>query len=119
MKKNRLPILIIVVLMSILFACIIVLRNGRTVMSNEEAEEILRNYLINNNQWEEDYILEAIDPIVRKIDNDYVYCFELRYKNTVEEVGSRLIGNYAITVDGNTFFWYDSANDEWIVQKCI
>ena len=42
---------------------------------------------------------------------------EFRYKENVEEVGSRLINNYAITMDGKTIFLYDPANDQWIIQK--
>ena len=39
-----------------------------------------------------------------EIDNNEVYRFEVRYKENVEEVGSRLINNYAITMDADHFF---------------
>ena len=81
------------------------------------AERILQEYLKSANQWEEEYSLEPTDPVVGEIDNNEVYRFEVRYKENVEEVGSRLINNYAITMDGKTIFLYDPANDQWIIQK--
>lgn len=46
-----------------------------------------------------------------------VYRFEVRYKDTVEEAGGRLVSNYAVSADGEMIFQYDPANDEWMIQK--
>lgn len=117
MRKKYSLIIIGIISIGILIICIIIFRNRVSVISSAEAETVLRNYLIGATQWEDDYVLEPSNPITGKIGNNEVYRFEVRFKDTVEEVGNRLISNYAITVDGNIIFWYDSANDEWIVQK--
>lgn len=117
MRKKYSLIIIGIILISTFSICIMVFRNGVSAISSVEAETVLQDYLVGANQWEDDYVLEPTDPIGGKIGNNEVYRFEVRYKDTVEEVGNRLISNYAITVDGNSIFWYDSANDEWIVQK--
>lgn len=50
-------------------------------------------------------------------DNKKVYRFELRFQDTIEQVGGRLIDNYAVTDDGSEILRYNSADDEWIVQE--
>ena len=97
--------------------CIKCGKNDLPTTSMMDAERILQEYLKSANQWEEEYSLEPTDPVVGEIDNNEVYRFEVRYKENVEEVGSRLINNYAITMDGKTIFLYDPANDQWIIQK--
>lgn len=117
MRKKYSLISIGIILVGILSICIMIFINGVSVISSVEAETALQDYLVGANQWEDDYVLEPTNPIGGKIGNNEVYRFEVRYKDTVEEVGNKLISNYAITVGGNSIFWYDSANDEWIVQK--
>ncbi|MDE6750872.1 MAG: hypothetical protein K2K21_17675 [Lachnospiraceae bacterium] len=92
-------------------------QNSVTKISDKEAEEALQKYLVDVNQWEEDYILEPLDSILRKVDNIDVYRFEMRFKDNVEDVGGRLISNYAISVDGKTILWYNPADDEYVVQE--
>lgn len=114
MKKY---VLVMIILIVVLGVCGIIFRNHDAMLSAEEAEESLQNYLISASQWKDDYVIEALNPVTGTIENDEVYRFEIRYKDTNEQVGDRLISNYAITLDGNIIYWYDSANDEWIVQK--
>lgn len=117
MRKKYSLIITVIILIGILSICIMVFRNGGAAISAAEAETVLQDYLVDANQWGDDYVLEPTDPIGGKIGTNEVYRFGVRYKDTVEEVGNRLVSNYAITVDGNSIFWYDAANDEWIVQK--
>lgn len=115
MRKKYL--LIIVTLMGILSLGIMVFRNRPSVISSVEAEKVLQNYLIDFSQWEDDYVLEPLNPAAGEIGRDKVYRFEVRYKDTVEEAGGRLVSNYAVSADGEMIFQYDLANDEWMIQK--
>ena len=99
MSKKYLLISIGIIVIVIFSICIKCGKNDLPTTSMMDAERILQEYLKSANQWEE------------------VYRFEVRYKENVEEVGSRLINNYAITMDGKTIFLYDPANDQWIIQK--
>ena len=69
-------------------------------ISTEEAEKILREYLINVNILKSDYVLESFDPILGEFENGQIFRFEMRFKEDIDEVGGRLIDNYAITTDG-------------------
>lgn len=89
------------------------------MISGEEAGEILQRYLSSAGQWNDDYKIEPFNPVVGTIgDNIRAYRFELRYQDTVEQVSDRLIGNYAVTDDGN-IYWYDSANDVFIMLQDV
>ena len=85
-------------------------------VSADEAENILREYLISVNNWESNYVLEPLDPVLGKIENDEIFKFEIRFTDDTDEVGGRLIDNYAITTDGEKIFWYNPADDEWVEQ---
>ncbi len=89
--------------------------NETGMISAEEAEEMLQKYLSAIGVWDEDYKLEPLNPIDGMIENTKVYRFEVRYQDTVEQVADRLVGNYVITGDGNKVYWYDPANDEFII----
>ena len=138
MSKKYLLISIGIIVIVVFSICIKCGKNDLPTTSMMDAERILQEYLKSANQWEEEYSLEPTDPVLRQriddclylcviialldirvgeIDNNEVYRFEVRYKENVEEVGSRLINNYAITMDGKTIFLYDPANDQWIIQK--
>ena len=119
MSKKYLLISIGIIVIVIFSICIKCGKNDLPTTSTMDAERILQEYLKSADQWEEEYSLEPTDPVVGEIDNNEVYRFEVRYKENVEEVGSRLINNYAITMDGKTIFLYDPANDQWIIQKWI
>lgn len=81
--------------------------------SAEDSARILQEYLISVNKWESDYVLEPLDPVLGEIENEEIFRFEIRYMDDTEEVGGRLIDNYAITTDGQKIFWYNPADDEW------
>lgn len=68
--------------------------------SAEDSARILQEYLISVNKWESDYVLEPLDLVFGEIENEEIFCFEIRYMDDTEEVGGRLIDNYAITTDG-------------------
>lgn len=85
-------------------------------ISAEEAENILREYLISVNNWESNYVLEHLGPVLGKIENEEIFKFEIRYTDDTDEVGGRLIDNYVITTDGERIFWYNPADDEWVEQ---
>lgn len=89
---------------------------GNTDISIEEAENTLQEYLISVNNWESNYVLEPIDPVLGEIENKEIFRFEIRYADDTDEVGGRLIDNYAITTDGERIFWYNPADDEWVQQ---
>ena len=85
-------------------------------ISVEEAEKILREYLISVNILKSDYVLESFDPVLGEFENGQIFRFEMRFKEDIDEVGGRLIDNYAITTDGTKIFWYNPADDEWVQQ---
>ncbi len=91
--------------------------NQASKISAQKAEELLLAHLIDHNQWSSDYVIEPLDSIAIEIGNEHGYRFEIRYKDTVEQVGDRLINNYVVTDDDGNIFWYDSANDELIEEK--
>jgi len=99
MSKKYLLISIGIIVIVIFSICIKCGKNDLPTTSMMDAERILQEYLKSANQWEEEYSLEPTDPVVGEIDNNEVYRFEVRYKENVEEVGSRLINNYAITME--------------------
>ncbi len=86
-------------------------------ISAEDSAQILQEYLISVNKWESEYVLEPLDPVLGEIENEEIFRFEIRYIDNVDEVGGRLIDNYAITTDGQKVFWYNSADDEWVQQN--
>lgn len=85
--------------------------------SAEDSARILQEYLISVNKWESDYVLEPLDLVLGEIENEEIFRFEIRYMDDTEEVGGRLIDNYAITTDGQKIFWYNPADDEWVQQN--
>ena len=115
--KKYLPIGIGIAFVGILVVCVMIFRDNSSTISVTDAERTLQEFLSGADQWDDDYVLEPTNPPEGKIDNSEVYRFELRYRDKVEEVGNRLINNYAITVDGKNIFLYDAANDSWITQK--
>lgn len=118
MRKKYLFIgsaIILLVATGILCMRAVTLRNMAPVLSGKEAEETLQNYFIDAGWWRDEYVLYPLSPI--KIGKDDAYHFEVRFKDTVEAVGGRLISNYAITADGNIVFWYNPADDVWVVQE--
>lgn len=62
-------------------------------------------------------ILEPLEVIVEKVGNTDMYRFEVIFKDAVEDIGGRLISNYAITIDGNMILWHNPADDEYVAQK--
>lgn len=113
-KCLRAGIIVTLVIITVILSTYIVhVRNNDPVISEEEAGEILHNRLIELykiDQWEEEVVLEQQLPHV--IGDSDAYCFDLRYAES-----DRLIGSYAIAVDGNNVLCYDPADDEWITLE--
>lgn len=86
-------------------------------ISTEDLAKILQEYLISVNKWESEYVLEPLDPVLGEIENEEIFRFEIRYMDDMDEVGGRLIDNYAITTNGQKIFWYNSVDDEWVQQN--
>lgn len=86
-------------------------------ISREDLAKILQEYLISVNKWESEYVLEPLDSILGEIENEEIFRFEIRYMDDKDEVGGRLIDNYAITPNGQKIFRYNSADDEWVQQN--
>lgn len=118
MKKKYGFIVIVIILTAIIgIQSAYIMLHGKTGISAGKAKQRLQNYLVDWEKWSEDYELCALDPITGKMGNADVYRFEARYKDTVKDIGGRLVDSYAITVDGKIIFWYDSASNEWIVWR--
>lgn len=86
-------------------------------ISTEDLAKILQEYLISVNKWESEYVLEPLDSVLGEIENEEIFRFEIRYMDDMDEVGGRLIDNYAITTNGQKIFRYNSADDEWVQQN--
>lgn len=118
MRKKYLCIGIIVILITIIviqstYIVNLKMRNPVSMISEEEAEEIMQGFLIDVlkiDQWDEEVMLEP--PWHGEAGDSDVHCFELRFKES-----DRLIASYAVTVDGKIIFWYDPADDVWVVQE--
>ena len=108
-------VVLAVIACAVVAMCFLTDPNGN--ISAEEAENILREYLVSVNKWELNYVLEPLDPVLGEIENEEIFRFEIRYTDDTDEVGSRLIDNYAITTDGEKIFWYNSADDEFVQRE--
>lgn len=86
-------------------------------ISTEDLAKILQEYLISVNKWESEYVLEPLDSVLGEMENEEIFRFEIRYMDDMNEVGDRLIDNYAITTNGQKIFWYNSADDKWVQQN--
>ena len=88
--------------------------NSDNTILTEEAGKELQEYLSSINQWDPNYVLVPLDTVLGEIENQQMYRFEVRYKDDTDEVGGRLIDNYAVTADGERIFWYNSADGKWV-----
>ena len=80
-------------------------------ISAEEAENILREYLVSLNILKSDYVLEPFDPVLGEFENGQIFRFEIRYDG-----GERLLAIYGVTTDGEKIYEYNLADDEWVEQ---
>lgn len=100
----------------VLLFSVIIIQSKMSNISNEEASKRLKKYLVENNQWSNEYILETYKTTV-KIGDEEIYRFDIRYNDYIEQVGGRLVGSWGISCKGDRIFEYNSANDEWILIK--
>ena len=81
-------------------------------ISAEEAETILREYLVSLNILKSDYVLEPPDPVLGEFEDGQIYRFEIRYDG-----GERLLAIYGVTIDGKEIYMYNLADGEWLQQS--
>ena len=80
-------------------------------ISAEEAENILREYLVSVNILKSDYVLESFNPVLVEFEDGQIFRFEVRYDG-----GERLLAIYGVTADGEKIYEYNLADDEWVEQ---
>lgn len=78
-------------------------------LSMGEAEVIMIDYLKGKGFAEEDFLAEGK---LMELDGVRVYAFSWRTK--VSDNADRLFGTYAVSVDGGSFYEYQSAREVWI-----
>lgn len=83
---------------------------GNPGISQDSAKTMLQRYLENKGFDSEKDFLDEAEIMV--LDGEKVYSFSWRTK--VSDNADRLFGMYAISFDGNSFYEYQSARDEWI-----
>jgi hypothetical protein len=88
--------------------------SGKTAepSSHEDAKKLLSAYLTDHYSFVEgsDYLVDGHES--RVFDTD-CFTFDWRYGPQYEGIHYRLQGNYAISADGNKFFYYDRGEDAW------
>lgn len=80
-------------------------------ISVSSAQTRMETYLKDKGFGEKDFLSEGE---VMDIDGVKVYAFSWRTKEG--ENADRLTGMYAVSTDGKTFYEYQSARDEWIMD---
>lgn len=81
-------------------------------LSPDEAKAMLEEYLVDVNLLDDDS--ELCEQTISEIDGIDIYCFDVRFKEQVPNVGGRLIGMYGIATDGSQYYQYDIANGVWV-----
>ena len=81
----------------------------QTGMSQSQAEEILKNYLVSKGFGDDDFLAEGN---MMELDGVRVYAFSWRTK--VSENADKLFGTYAVSLDGLSFYEYQSERETWI-----
>ena len=89
----------------------------KVTISEKEAENILREYLVSANILKSDYVLEPLDPVLGEFKNEELFRFEMRHKEDADGYGGNLIANYDVTTDGERIYWYNPADDELVLQN--
>ena len=89
----------------------------KVTISEKEAENILREYLVSANILKSDYVLEPLDPILGEFKNEELFRFEMRHKEDADGYGGNLIANYNVSTDGKRIYWYNPADDELVLQN--
>ena len=66
----------------VLLFSVIIIQSKMSNISNEEASKRLKKYLVENNQWSNEYILETYKTTV-KIGDEEIYRFDIRYNDYI------------------------------------
>ena len=91
--------------------------NEKAAISELEAENILREYLVSANILKSDYVLEPLAPVLGEFKNEELFRFEMRHKEDADGYGGNLIANYNVSTDGERIYWYSPADDELVLQN--
>ena len=78
-------------------------------LSEYQAEEVLKNYLTSKGFSDDDFLAEGT---LMDLDGVRVYAFSWRTK--VNENADKLFGTYAVSLDGKSFYEYQSERETWI-----
>ena len=63
----------------------------KVTISEKEAENILREYLISANILKPDYVLEPLDPVLGEFKNEELFRFEMRHKEDADgDMGGKM-----------------------------
>ena len=84
-------------------------QDNQTGMSQSQAEEVLKNYLVSKGFADGDFLAEGN---MMDLDGVRVYAFSWRTK--VSENADKLFGTYAVSLDGRSFYEYQSDRETWI-----
>ena len=78
-------------------------------ITEAQAEEILKNHLISKGFDDDDFLAEG-----RLMDLDGVRVYAFSWRTKVSENADRLFGTYAVSLDGMSFYEYQSERETWI-----
>ena len=81
----------------------------QTGLTQSQAEDVLKNYLTSKGFDDDDFLAEGK---LMELDGVRVYAFSWRTK--VNENADRLFGTYAVSLDGLSFYEYQSERETWI-----
>lgn len=84
-------------------------KNEQTGMSQYQAEEVLKNYLVSKGFADGDFLAEG-----QMMDLDGVRVYAFSWRTKVSENADRLFGTYAVSLDGRSFYEYQSDRETWI-----
>ena len=115
MKKMWMKIAAVLVMALSVMCCFAACNDSKdtkpqqTGISEAQAEEILKDHLLAKGFDDDDFLAEGR---LMELDGVRVYAFSWRTK--VSENADRLFGTYAVSLDGLTFYEYQSERETWI-----
>ena len=108
MKELTLKVLAVFT-MCMTLICFSACGEKETAISAAAAESLMESYLEGKGFGENDFLSES-DVMV--IEDEDVYVFSWRTK--AGENADKLLGMYAVSFDGKSFYEYQEARNEWI-----
>ncbi|MCH5348279.1 MAG: hypothetical protein J1E40_03070 [Oscillospiraceae bacterium] len=81
----------------------------QTGMTKDQAESVLKNYLTSKGFDDDDFLAEG-----KMMDLDGVRVYAFSWRTKVNENADKLFGTYAVSLDGLSFYEYQSDRETWI-----